>query len=169
MSTKFERKLAKIENFLTGASLGLAAIFGLLQILAREVFGVSIRWTQEATIYLIICSTYFGSVVALRRKEHISVDILKAVGGARWKRFIAILESIVLMAFLIIFTILAWRMVLAPYSRATNTPVMDIPLWVVELAVPIGFSLMLIRAMTLIWRRFRGPAVDETPNIKTDF
>ena len=43
-----------------------------------------------------------------------------------------------------------------PFSSATVTPTLKLPLWVVELAVPLGLTLMLLRSIEMLLRLARG-------------
>ena len=118
-------------------------------------FGESWFWTEEAVIYLIIYSTFVGAVITLRHNEHVSVDILGVFFKDKGKKWLALVAGLVTIVYLVIMSYLGWQLLAEPFSRTTVTPVLKLPLWVVELAVPIGMTLMLLRAIEMLWRTWK--------------
>jgi TRAP-type C4-dicarboxylate transport system permease small subunit len=58
--------------------------------------------------------------------------------------------------YLVSIGIFAWLLLFEPFSTSTITPSLKLPLWVVEAAVPIGLTLMLLRALEILVRAARG-------------
>jgi C4-dicarboxylate transporter, DctQ subunit len=153
---RFDRVLTRIENVLAASALGLAAIIAIGAVLLRYLFGIFLFWSEEAIIYLIIYSTFLGAVITLRHNEHVNVDIFGAFLKARGKRVLAIIGTAVTVVYLVCVGFFAWLLLFEPFSTSTITPSMKLPLWVVELAVPIGLTLMLLRALEILVRNVRG-------------
>lgn len=149
--------LTWVENVLAAGTLGLAALISIINIIIRQV-GASWFWTEEAVIYLIIFSTFFGAVITLRHNEHVSVDILGAFFKDRGQKWLALLGGLITLIYLGIMSVLGWLLLAEPFSHTTVTPVLKLPLWVVESAVPIGMTLMFLRAVEMLWRTWKhGP------------
>ena len=161
---RLDRALTTVENVLAAGSLALAALIGIVGVISRSVFGTVIFWTEEATIMLVIFSTFLGAVVTLRHNEHVSVDILPTFLGPRGKQVMDVLAGALTVFFCGVVGLLAWLLVLDPIARNTVTPALKLPLWVVELSISVGLSLMFLRAVEMTVRRLRsGPApVDES-------
>lgn len=151
---QLDRALTSIENVIAAGALGLAALISIVNVFLRQ-FGTSWFWTEEAVIYLIIYSTFIGAVITLRHNEHVSVDILGVFFKERGKKWLALTAGVVSIIYLAIMGYLGWRLLTEPFSSTTITPVLKLPLWVVELAVPLGMTLMLLRALELLWRTWR--------------
>lgn len=66
--------------------------------------------------------------------------------------------------YLAIMSVLGWMLIAEPFSRSTVTPATQLPLWLVELAVPIGMTLMLLRAFELLWRTWKHGADPADPD-----
>lgn len=94
--------------------------------------------------------------MALRHDEHVNVDILPVILRERSRRFFAVLAAFLMLLYCAIIASYAWLMVFDPAARNTVTPALKLPLWVVELAVPVGLSLMLLRALEILYRSARG-------------
>jgi C4-dicarboxylate transporter, DctQ subunit len=153
---RFDRVLTRIENVLAASALGLAAIIAIGAVLLRYLFGIFLFWSEEAIIYLIIYSTFLGAVITLRHNEHVNVDIFGAFLKARGKRVLAVIAAAVTVVYLVCVGFFAWLLLFEPFSTSTITPSLKLPLWVVEAAVPIGMTLMLLRALEILVRNLRG-------------
>jgi C4-dicarboxylate transporter DctQ subunit len=158
---RFDRVLTRIENVLAASALGLATLIAIVAVLLRYVFGTFLFWSEEAIIYLIIYSTFLGAVITLRHNEHVNVDILGTFLKAGGKRAVAVLAAAITVVYIVCIGIFAWLLLFEPFSTSTITPSLKLPLWVVEAAVPIGLTLMLLRALEILVRSARG--VDAFP------
>ncbi|USQ79751.1 TRAP transporter small permease [Ornithinimicrobium faecis] len=151
---QLDRALTTIENVVAAGALGLAALISIVNVILRQ-FDMSWFWTEEAVIYLIIYSTFIGAVITLRHNEHVSVDILGVFFKDKGKKWLALAAGVVTIIYLVIMAYLGWQLLAEPFSSTTVTPVLKLPLWVVELAVPLGMTLMLLRALEMLWRTWK--------------
>ena len=154
--SRFDRILTLLENLLAGGALALATLIAIAQVLLRTIFDIHLYWSEETIVYLIIYSTFIGAVVTLRHNEHISINVFEPFVGKVGKRRLEILGVSVMIVYLVIVGFFAWMLLFEPFSSATVTPTLKLPLWVVELAVPIGFTLMLLRSIEMLVRLARG-------------
>jgi TRAP-type C4-dicarboxylate transport system permease small subunit len=149
------RALTTLENVLAAGALAAATLIAIAAVILRSGFGVFLFWSEEAIIYLIIFSTFFGAVITLRHQEHVNVDVIAAFLGRRGKRVMALIAITLTLVYLGAVGYYAWLLLFEPFSSSTTTPAIGIPLWVVESSVAIGFTLMFVRALELavrIWR-----------------
>ncbi len=153
---RFDRVLTRIENVLAAGTLGLATIIAIVAVVLRYAFGIFLFWSEEAIIYLIIYSTFLGAVITLRHNEHVNVDIFAVFLKERGKRMVALLGGAMTLVYLGAIGFFAWMLLFEPFSTATVTPSLKLPLWVVEAAVPIGLTLMFLRALEILVRTARG-------------
>lgn len=154
--SRFDRGLSLVENGIAGLALGGAVFIAILQVILRYVFNYIIFWSEEAVIYLIILSTFVGAVITLRHNEHVGVDLANYLVGERGRRVLAVLAAAIVVLYCAIFGAYAWIMITEPAAQNTETPALDLPLWIVELSVPIGLTLMLVRALEILYRSARG-------------
>ncbi|MYL36920.1 TRAP transporter small permease [Halobacillus litoralis] len=135
--------LKKIEE--TAIAFGLLSVTILLfvNIILRYVFSANTTWAEEFIRYVMIWITFIGAAVCFRRGMHVGVDfvldLLKGKAKKTLELFIAF-ASIVFMALLIWFS-----MELVSFTRQTGqiTPSLQIPLYYVYLAIPVGAALSL--------------------------
>jgi len=153
---RFDQVLTWIENSLATFALGGATIIAIAGVIMRYVFGDGIFWSEEAVIFLIILSTFIGAVITLRHNEHVNVDIIPAILGERGKWIMALIGTSLLVIYCAIIGAYAWVLIFEPAARNTITPSLKLPLWVVELSLPIGLTLMFLRSMEVLYRTARG-------------
>ena len=152
----FDRVLTWIENSLAGLALGGATVIAIAGVIMRYVFGNGIFWSEEAVIFLVILSTFIGAVITLRHNEHVNVDIIPTLLGERGKWVFAMIGAFLLVVYCAVIGAYAWVLIFEPAARNTITPSLKLPLWVVELSLPIGLTLMFLRSIEVLYRTARG-------------
>ncbi|KAB2884937.1 MAG: TRAP transporter small permease [Albidovulum sp.] len=111
----------------------------------KSINAIKLTWAQEATIYMFVWMAKFGAAYGVRTGIHVGVDILaeRLEGAAR--RWITILA----MSGGVLFTaIIAWigtDFVWHVRAGGQITPDLELPSWIVYLAVPLGSALMCFR------------------------
>jgi C4-dicarboxylate transporter DctQ subunit len=163
----FNRALTTVENVLAAGALGAAAAITITAVVLRKVFDIFLFWSEEATIYLIIYSTFLGAVITLREHEHVNVDVIAAFLGRRGKQVMALIAIVVTLVYLAVVGFFAWMLLFEPFSTSTSTPAMRLPLWVVEISVALGFTLMFLRGMEILVRTIRSGA-EEPHDLETE-
>ncbi|MWB79672.1 TRAP transporter small permease subunit [Pseudooceanicola sp. 216_PA32_1] len=146
---------------ITGAATGtmLVALVSLvcLEALLRGGFNYSLGFAEELTGYGVVFMTFFGAALSLRSESMFQVHFLLdqwPEGTRRW-----LVRAFVLVA-LLICVILAWKtkdLTLSSFSRGKFAPtVLRTPLWIPQLILPLGFSvlaLFLVEQMLLTFRK----------------
>lgn len=153
--SRFDRILTWIENGVAGLALGSAAIMAILQVILRFFFNYIIFWSEEVVIYLIILSTFVGAVITLRHNEHVGVDLLSAFLKERGKRALGALSALLVALYCGVIGALGWVMITEPAALNVVTPALKLPLWIVQLSLPIGLTLMFLRALEIVYRTLR--------------
>jgi len=145
-------------NLLLRGAVGLmlftmvAVVF--LQIWVRFVFPkfgfvVSVPWTEELARYLMIWCIFLGAAAATRAGDLIAMDTLTTVLAPKnaWRlKLFAYLVTMAFFAFLIVVGVRWMEFGLMEYST-----VMDIPMVVVYLAMPVGGILAVINISVRAW------------------
>lgn len=124
--------------------------------LARSVFkainALKLTWAQEATIYMFVWMAKFGAAYGVRTGIHVGVDLLaeRLEGAARrWITIVAMSGGVIFTA------IVAWigaDFVWHVRAGGQTTPDLEIPSWIVFLAVPLGSALMCFRFVQALYR-----------------
>ena len=146
MLSTFDRTLIRVNRWTVIAILAAMASMVFANVALRFLTDHSILWVEEVSRYLMIWLTFLGAGLVLRYGGHIGIDTLqeRCPGIALWIR-VAIFG--VMLAFFAIMLWLGIRYVALAWSQ--TTPILQIPIGVVYLAMPIGFALLLIHALLM--------------------
>jgi TRAP-type C4-dicarboxylate transport system permease small subunit len=134
---------------MAGAVLLLASIFALIvySVLMRYLAGRPQPWIDEAIGWLLVGSVMLAIPEVQRRGDHIGIDLVTQSVGPRLKRGLMLLGLLMVLASALIFT--REGAVMVAFSRMINVlsnQIPEVPLWVVQGFVPVGFGLMALVA-----------------------
>ncbi len=150
------RALTVVENVVASAALAAAAVIAIVAVVLRYVFNILIFWSEEAVIYLVLLSVFVGAVITLRHNEHVKVDLLPLLLRGRAELAVHVLATLLTLVYLAVIGGYGWLLLFEPASRDTVTPALKLPLWVVYFALPLGFTLMFLRTLEVLFRQLTG-------------
>jgi C4-dicarboxylate transporter DctQ subunit len=153
--------LSWIEVTFVGAALAFASVLLFVNVVLRYVFLAPISWAEELSLYLIVWIVFIGSSVAVRTRGHIAIDLLPVVLSPANRQRLALAIAALMLIFLATFFYYSGLHVLRVQSSGQVTPVMQGPMWLTYLAMPVGSALMFLRTAQLVWRMLRERTVSE--------
>ena len=125
-----------------------------LQFFTRYAMNDSASWTEEIARYLLICTTFIGAAIGVRKNNHIQVDFLYRIFPKPLMRVMSTLVDIARIAFLGYATWLTFQ--LLQRIGGQQMAVVDLPIGLVYSVVLVGFALMTWRSIDVAianWRR----------------
>lgn len=154
MSTTTPKQvLYNFDLILSGFFLCITVLVVIVNVALRYLFHGGIFWAEEVATTSFIWSVFVGSAAAYRHKMHIGIDLVSKFGPARWRSFIAVLID--LMMLVINGYIVYLSIFFMNANKLKRTPVLDIPAFYVNLALTVGFALMVIYALGFLYRDLR--------------
>jgi TRAP-type C4-dicarboxylate transport system permease small subunit len=130
------------------------ALVVFAQFFTRYVMNNSLAWTEEIARYLLICAAFAGSVMAMRKRSHIAVEVLHVFLPKKLSHWILVLVDAITAGFCVYLAETAARLAL----RATGYMVsVDIPKSYVYWIVCLSFVGMAIYAIRNFYRRIKNP------------
>lgn len=158
----FNRWLSKAEDILIVLFLGLMVVMVLAQILMRNLFQSGITGSDTLVRHLVLWIAFFGAAVATRSRSHVKID---AVSNLIPKRFGKYLEPVISLFSFIVCCVLmyaAFAFVAVEFEGAGTSSFFNLPVWVMEAVLPLGYTLIAVRflrnAVVGFYRAFREPA-----------
>jgi len=140
--------------------LVLAAVV-LLQFLSRYVLNDSVAWTEEIARYLLIGVAYAGSMSALRKGEHIFLEVVYRRVSLASVKPLAMLVDVASVVFHALLTFLAAGLAIAADRRMISV---DLPKSIVY-----GFvAIVLLAATVVAVRRLAYRASQDGEQIRRD-
>lgn len=141
MPGKFDRVLLATNRWLVIGLLAAMAAMVFANVALRFLTDYSILWVEEVSRYTMIWLTFIGAGPVLRYGAHIGIDTLQH-GMPRFAPAIRAIVFSLLAIFFCAMIVIGVRY--ANLTWAQTTPVLEIPIGAVYLAMPVGFGLMFI-------------------------
>lgn len=121
-----------------------------VQVIARTIFNSSFTWSEEVARYLFI---YMGFIsVSYCIKKWISIKINQVIDLLPKKAYVIVqlILNLILFAFFIYMSYYAYLFLCSGIASGQLSPALQIPMYYVQAAPLIGFSLSSIRAFQQI-------------------
>lgn len=130
----------------------------------RYVLGVPITWIDELSGYLVVSLVMVGVAEALRRGDHINVDLLVGRLGPRGQRLVAIWGMLAVIAFGAVLLADAVDAVLGVHAMGlVSEGYLEIGMWIPQSAIVLGAAMLILAAVVALIRALAGfPAVDRS-------
>ncbi len=116
------------------------------QVFFRYVINLSISWSQDLLTYMLIWSVFIGISLAVKKRKHIKVELAFVILPERMQFYLKIFSNLVFMAFCGIFSyysmIKVYKLIFVNPQISEST---GLSMWMIQIAVPIGFILSIYR------------------------
>jgi TRAP-type C4-dicarboxylate transport system permease small subunit len=148
---------------IVGGWLAGIAVVAILLLTAAAVFGryllnEPLRGADEATGFLVVFVVMFGAAEALRRGDHIAIDLLYLRAGPRSRLWLEGWAMLGVLLFSVLLFITAWdTVVFARQFGAYSTGALELPLWIPQSAMLVGAALLGFAALARLLRYLAGP------------
>jgi len=145
----------KLEEYILIGSLVFLVFLLFTQVVLRYVFNSSLSWAEELARYIFVWQVWLGISIGEKDHKHIRLDLLTQF--FREKRgvnyIIEIMDSIILLAFLIFLSIEGTRMVLLLIHAHSLSASMRLPMYIVYLALPVSAIITFFRLLREIYKK----------------
>ena len=160
--------LDHLEEWLIASLMGAATLVIFIAVLHRYASGVAIpglqdwllrmntSWAQELTIYLFVWMAKFGAAYGVRTGIHVGVDVLVNRLQTPMKRRFILFGLLAGATFTGIIAALGADFVYELSDTSSTSEVLELPIWIVYLAIPLGSALMCFRFLQVSWNFARG-------------
>ncbi|MEY2373639.1 TRAP transporter small permease [Lysinibacillus capsici] len=132
------KKLKKLEeHFLVLSLLAMVALI-FAQIVGRYIFQSSPSWTEEAARYIHIFQVWVGASYAVKLGEHIRVGAFIELFHGTLRKTFEYVGIIIWFMFSLFLGIFGTKLVLDSLHYGQVSPAIQIPFWILFLAIPLG-------------------------------
>ncbi len=160
--------LDHLEEWLIALLMGVATLVIFIAVVHRYASGIAIpglqdwllrmntSWAQELTIYLFVWMAKFGAAYGVRTGIHVGVDVLVNRLQTSMKRRFILFGLLAGAAFTGIIAALGADFVYELSDTSSTSEVLELPIWIVYLAIPLGSALMCFRFLQVAWNFAQG-------------
>ena len=122
------------------------------EVVRRFIFQYSSLWGEEVARYAFIYLGWIGASQAVKERAHIRFDTLLQVLPKRWHGYIYIFADLVTLAFACFAIYWSMHSIMSLVEFGAAAPALRISKAYFEIAVPLGFTLMIWRLVQSIRR-----------------
>ncbi|UXZ54445.1 TRAP transporter small permease [Halomonas sp. 7T] len=147
--------LRGVTRLCDGVGVALVAAILLLivsAVIARDLLGVGMPWTEEVASMLAIYAIGFGSISAWVRSEHLVVDLFSHKLSGLGKNVQYRLTALISCGFFVLAAWGAW--IMSDMSANNKTVSLSISFSYLYYGVFFSFAVM---ALIAVWQTLRGP------------
>lgn len=143
------------EEILLSITFAAITLITFANVVSRNLVNLSLSFTEEITVNLLVLLTFVGTALGVRRYAHLGFTLLYDKGNKAIKKLIVIVSSVasgVLFATLLYYGL---DMVLFQLQINQTTPALGMPQWILSLALPLGALLCLIRTVQVTFEELK--------------
>lgn len=156
MFRRLDRALCWLEDAFIASLLLSASVIIFVNVVMRYVFNTGFVWAEEFVRYEIVWLVFIGGSVAARKGIHIGVEALLHVLPPALQRALRVTVGLICIAFCAALIWYGAELVAQTQMFRQRTSAMQVPFWIVQLAVPLGAGLMALRFGQRLWLDLRG-------------
>jgi TRAP-type C4-dicarboxylate transport system permease small subunit len=138
--------VSRVVGVIGALLIGLAVLVICDMVIERYVLNLTTVWQIDVVTYCIVGATFISSPYVLMTRGHVNVDILPLHIGPTARYWLALVTSMLALAFVVVLFVLCTAYWYEAYSELwrSNT-VWRARLWIPYLAMPIGLGLLLLQ------------------------
>lgn len=151
--------LEKVVNALTGFAavtggvlVGIMTLVVSYAVIARYLVNQPVGWSEEIAIYLMIWAIFLGAAYTLKHDAHIGVDLLLSNLPKAVRRYFHGFHHLAAMAFLGVLLVKGIGQVQLSLMLENRSLDLDFPLYLSQLAVPVGAALLMLQVLVKFLR-----------------
>lgn len=149
----------RIEEGLLTATMVVMVILISMQALSRYLIGSSFDWGTELAIYLHIWQIWIGASLAIKKQEHIRIDVFVKMFPSKMKLGLDLCALFIWFGFALFLAIQGTIFVFGSiYTSGQTSPTLDIGMWIPYLAVPLAGALMAVRLVQQMYHMLKQSA-----------
>ncbi|MEN9864616.1 MAG: hypothetical protein RL748_206 [Pseudomonadota bacterium] len=156
--------LDRLEEYLIALLMGAATLLIFVSVVHRYASGwpipgvqdmlikINLSWAQEACIYMFVWMAKFGAAYGVRTGIHVGVDVIINRLNPAWYRMAVVFGMLAGALFTGIIATLGAEFVWKMGHTDQVSADLEMPMWIVYLAVPLGSGLMCFRFLQVGWQ-----------------
>ena len=169
------RILDRLEEVLIASLIAAATLLIFVAVVHRYASGVPLfyplmsqihlSWAQELCIYMFVWMAKLGAAYGVRTGIHVGVDVLVNKLGPATRGPVVLFSLFCGALFTGVVGTMGAKFVIALMGTDQVSPDLEVPSWIVYLAIPLGSYLMCFRFLQVAWTFWttgKLPHTDET-------
>jgi len=140
---KIDNKLALFIKIITVVMLAIIVLVTALSVISRFVFFMPLNFANPLSIYLMIWISFLGSGLAIRRSEHIFVEMFLNRFESRKRIVVLVIINFIISVFLIFMIFYGFKFAITGIGSHDDF-VFNMSMFYPYLSIPVGMIYMQI-------------------------
>ncbi len=125
--------------------IGIRLLQSLLRTVGSDYVLSAPSWPADLNRILVLWIAMVGGSLATRTNEHIKVDFFSRVLPARPRRVVNALISLIGITVCLMLVFFSLQFLKMEYELEETLVAMPLPLWIIQIIIPVGFSIIAFR------------------------
>lgn len=152
------RVFSKLEESIIALLLVAMTLLVFLEVVMRFGFGQGLLWLEELTLHVAAWFVLFGVSYGIKVGAHIQVDVLVNALGPGAKRVVGAFAVSACLLYCALFAYGSWIYLAKIRKFGIEMEDFEFPKWIAHSVLIIGFALIALRLLQLLWRIIKGDA-----------
>jgi TRAP-type mannitol/chloroaromatic compound transport system permease small subunit len=140
--------LSEVIGLLVSVLMPAMVVVLAIEVVARYVFNSPTLWAYDTAIFMFGYTGLLGGAYALRRKEHINVDLFYARLSPRGKAVLDVITGLLFFFFMALVVVYGWTTAIEAIEGGEATATLwGPPIGHFKLMVPIGAALLILQGL----------------------
>jgi C4-dicarboxylate transporter DctQ subunit len=170
--SKWEKGWTRVEKFIVGVLAFSATMIAFWAVIARYLLHNPPDWAEEVVVYLIIWAVFITASILAEEKGHVAATLVVERFSMKTRRYLAVFNGLVALAFCVAVSILGYKIVSAAYlNDERSLTALRFPVWIPYLSVAAGCTLVALRYAIRVYRlvfSFQPSEIMETHELSRD-
>ncbi|MDR2946380.1 MAG: TRAP transporter small permease [Candidatus Adiutrix sp.] len=155
------------EEFFLAILLPSMCAIVFINTVGRYSGAFSIGWADEISRYMMIWLVFLGISAAAKKNAHFAVGVVFMITPKKMHIPVRAFILLLVLVFAVAATVLGYQYAMRLHSMGQTSPALNIPMWFMYGAIPVGCGLMAIRSIQhfvdQVRESRRNPDFDDTP------
>ncbi|MGN7871526.1 TRAP transporter small permease [Paracoccus sp. 22332] len=149
-------KERSVEEWLGVILMTIVLVLLSAQVIGRYILGWSFAWIEEVSRFAFVWSVYFGFILAAEKDRHIRVSVQLSMLSSRAQKIALTFADLIWLVFNAIVIWFGTIYIADMFSFPMVSQTTGINIAWIQLIVPLGFTLLSIRVIQVMIRRWKN-------------
>lgn len=146
----------KLEKFILVIGVIVMTLVIFFDFLFRELFDGGFIWAKELAAFLMVWVGFLGASLATKENKHLIVGIPEKLFPKKVLPYVSLFVNVIVFAVTIFIAYLGFKYVSETREFGETSLVLNIPLWIVQIIIPVSLVIIAFRFVGIGIQIFQG-------------
>ena len=147
--------LHSLQRFILGIAL-IACIVILCFNISLRLIGSSTTWAEEVIRFTMVWITFIALSIGFSRGTHYGIDVIQRIPSISFKKCVVLFTYLCAIVFSVFLVYYGAKYTLLTIKSGQISTALELPMWIVYLAVPLGGAMNILELLVLIVKKLKN-------------